>query len=371
MFEYEKRIEPIAAAIANAAPETDKGVFPSAAIRGLGDAGFLGLISSKDVGGHGLGMDAAAFVVQRIARECASTAMVVTMHYCAAAVIEAHGPIDIRKAIAAGKHLSTLAFSELGSRSQFWAPVSTATKDGGSVRLDAKKSFATSANNADSYVWSSRPMAGSEASTLWLVPRGTAGVTPVPAGFDGLGLRGNDSAPIVAEGARLPETAILGADGAGFGIMMSVVLPWFNVLSAAVSCGLMEAATTKTAAHAGGTRFTHSSSAIAELPTVRAFIARMQIQTDMSKTLLADTLAAIAGGRADATLRVLESKAATGEAAAQVTDLAMRVCGGAAFRKEVGVERVFRDARASLVMGPTTDVLYDFIGKAVCGLPLF
>ena len=46
-------------------------------------------------------------------------------------------------------------------------------------------------------------------------------------------------------------------------------------------------------------------------------------------------------------LRVLECKAAAGEAAAEVTDLAMRVCGGAAFRKDVGVERLFRDARAA------------------------
>jgi alkylation response protein AidB-like acyl-CoA dehydrogenase len=75
--------------------------------------------------------------------------------------------------------------------------------------------------------------------------------------------------------------------------------------------------------------------------------------------------------RPDTMLRVLEAKAAAGEAASEVTDLAMRVCGGAAFRKDVGVERVFRDARAGLVMSPTTDILYDFIGKAVCGLPLF
>ena len=68
---------------------------------------------------------------------------------------------------------------------------------------------------------------------------------------------------------------------------------------------------------------------------------------------------------------MLESKAGAGESAAMVTDLAMRVCGGAAFRKDVGVERIFRDARAALVMGPTTDVLYDFIGKAVTGRPLF
>ena len=55
----------------------------------------------------------------------------------------------------------------------------------------------------------------------------------------------------------------------------------------------------------------------------------------------------------------------------RMLDLAMRVCGGAAFRKEVGVERIFRDARAAGVMAPTTDILYDFIGKAVCGMPLF
>ena len=58
-------------------------------------------------------------------------------------------------------------------------------------------------------------------------------------------------------------------------------------------------------------------------------------------------------------------------AANEALDIAMRVCGGAAFRKEVGVERLFRDARAAGIMAPTTDVLYDFLGKAVCGLPLF
>jgi len=91
----------------------------------------------------------------------------------------------------------------------------------------------------------------------------------------------------------------------------------------------------------------------------------------MAQALLLDTIAAIETGRPDTMLRVLEVKAGAGEAALEVTELAMRVCGGAAFRKDVGVERHFRDARAASVMAPTTDVLYDFIGKAVCGLPLF
>lgn len=76
-------------------------------------------------------------------------------------------------------------------------------------------------------------------------------------------------------------------------------------------------------------------------------------------------------GREDVMLRVLECKAAAGEFATQVLDIAMRVCGGAAFRQDVGVERRFRDARAGTVMAPTTDQLYDFIGKAICGMPVF
>ena len=137
--------------IAPAAAQIDAaGAFPRAAITALGQAGLLGLISSKDAGGLGEGHRAATQVVERIARECASTAMVVCMHYCGAAVIEAFGPRETREAIARGEHLTTLAFSESGSRSQFWAPMSTAVSVNGAVRLDAKKSWATSAGQADS-----------------------------------------------------------------------------------------------------------------------------------------------------------------------------------------------------------------------------
>lgn len=370
-FDYENLVEPIAATAAANATDVDAGKFPAQVMRELGDAGLLGLISATEVGGKGLGLPAAAAVVERLARECGSTAMVLCMHYCAAAVIEQLGPREIRTAIAAGKHLTTLALSEVGSRSQFWVPMSTATPDGNDVLLTARKSFATSAHNADSYVWSSKPMTGGELSTLWLVPRRTPGVQVSDAGFDGLGLRGNDSTSITAESARIPGNARLGEDGGGFAIMMGTILPWFNVLAASVSIGLMEAAVQRTCAHAAGTKLQHAGAAIAELPTVRAYIARMRIKTDQNKTLLDDTLAAITSNRADTMVRVLESKAAAGEAAAEVTDLAMRVCGGVAFRKEVGVERIFRDARAAQVMSPTTDILYDFLGKAVCGLPLF
>jgi len=69
-------------------------------------------------------------------------------------------------------------------------------------------------------------------------------------------------------------------------------------------------------------------------------------------------------------MRVLQFKAVAAEAALSVTDTAMRVRGGAAFRKDVGIERLFRDARAAAVMVPTTDLINDLVARIMCGMSL-
>lgn len=368
---FNDRLEEVAAGVIAAEAMTvdrDRS-FPARSIQGLADAGLLGTVSGTDVGGLGLGHRGAATVVRRVARECGSTGMVACMHFSGAAVLEAFGPADIRGKAASGEHLSTLAFSEAGSRSHFWAPMSTAVRSGDDVVLNARKSWITSASHATAYVWSSRPVEAEGISTLWLVPADAEGLR-VEGPFDGLGLRGNDSSPVTAENVRVPASAMLTTDGGGFDAMLGIVLPMFQISSAAFSVGLMEAAVEKTAAHVSSTKHEHMGSTLADLPTIRNYVARMKVKTDATAALLEDTLSAVESG-GPATLRILECKAAGAEAAVEVLELAVRVCGGAAFRKEVGVERIFRDAQASGVMGPTSDVLYDFIGKAVCGMELF
>lgn len=369
---YLETLEPIASgAVADNAPSVDSdGRFPRESVDALAKAGLLGLVSAKEVGGMGLGPAAAVRVIERLAQECGSTAMVTTMHYAGTVVVEKYGSEEARRGLASGERFTTLAFSEAGSRSHFWAPLSTAQADGEHVILDAKKSWVTSAQAATDYVWSSKPTAGEEASTIWLVPSKADGLS-VPAPFNGLGLRGNDSTPVTASGVRIPLANRLGGDGEGFGVMMGTVLPHFNLMIAAGALGLMTGGLRRTIAHVSGARYAHLDSSLADLPTIRAYVARMQVKTDMVRALLHDAADAVEQGREDAMLRVLESKAAAGESAGEVLDLAMRVCGGQAFRSDVGVERFFRDSKAASVMAPTTDQLYDFIGKAVCGLDLF
>jgi alkylation response protein AidB-like acyl-CoA dehydrogenase len=360
--------------VAPRAPTTDEqGSFPQPAITALGEAGILGLTAAPDVGGGGGGMRQAAEVVERLAGTCGSTAMVVLMHYAATAAIEAHGPKDVRQAIGGGRHLTTLAFSEAGSRSHFWAPVSTATisADGDGVLLHATKSWVTSAAAADSYVWSSRPVDDAAGPmTLWLVPSTAEGLTRHSGGFDGVGLRGNGSIPVTADGVRVSLDARLGPDGEGLNISLTTALPWFLVLSGAFSLGLLEAVTARTGAHLGSARLEHLGETLVQQPVPRADYARLRLTTDRVRAFLNDTLTALETGRDDAQLRVLEVKAVAAEEAAAGCDLAMKLCGGAAFRKETGVERRFRDSLAARVMAPTTDALLDIVGRAVSGLPL-
>jgi isovaleryl-CoA dehydrogenase len=362
--------EVIADVVAPLAISVDRdGQFPAKAIDALGAAGVLGVTVPVEAGGGGGGLGDAVEIVERLAEVCASTAMVVMMHFAAVPVIAAHGRSEVLARIAAGRHLTTLAFSESGSRSHFWAPLSTAVADGDDVVLSAYKSWVTSAGEADSYVWSSRPVAADGPMTLWLAPSGTTGFS-VAGPFDGLGLRGNGSRPVRAESAHLPRQAMLGADGAGLDLAMTLVLPWFLVLSAAFSAGQAEATVREAVGYLTSARLEHLGQTLADQPLVRNDIGRMRIRADTAHALLADTVAALTTSRADQTLRLLGVKAAAAETAIEVTDLAMKACGGAAFRKELGIERRFRDARAARVMAPTTDQLTDFVARVCCGMPL-
>ena len=366
--------------LAPSAGQNDKmGRFSTEAVESLGESGLLGLMLPVDVGGSGLGPRTFAAVAATFAEADASVAMVYLMHILGAATISAARPgaaqavTPILREIGAGRHLSTLAFSEAGSRSHFWAPVSRAHRNGNGVRISAKKSWVTSAGHAQSYVVSSLAPEGMGPtdSTLYVLPAETRGLSVV-APWDGLGLRANASAPIALEDCQIPSQFQLTDDGAGFQAMLNVVLPLFSLGTATVALGLCRAAVAGTAAHLKSAKFEHLGQSLGEsLPTLRAQLAAMQIDTDGLSARIDDLIEHLEKPRETTMLRVLETKAAAGEVAISVTSAAMRVCGGAAFSKHLSIERLFRDAHAGAVMAPTGDVLREFIGKSLLGIPLF
>jgi alkylation response protein AidB-like acyl-CoA dehydrogenase len=360
----------------NAADVDAQARFPSESMKSLADAGFYGLCLPKEIGGKSEDMRTFAGVVEELAGACGSTAMVYVMHVAAAQAIATSSTLadrdSILREIASGQHLTTLAFSETGSRSQFWAPISSLKENGGDYLTSASKSWVTAAGHADSYVSTAqKPGATSPLeSTVYFIRSDARGVR-ITGGFNGLGLRGNDSAPVSLENVAVARDHLVSEPGDGPRVVLEIVLPWFAIGSAAMANGLCRSAVLRTAEHLVATDFAHNGSKLRDLPNLRARLAEMSVRTESSRSLLGHTLDHIEDPSEATPLFVLQCRLAALQAAVDVTDLAMKTCGGAAFSRHLAIERVFRDARAGWVMAPTVDHLHDFIGKALTGLPLF
>src|SRR4051812_917634 len=181
---------------AHATEVDEQGRSPAESMQALAVNGFYGLLVPESLGGLGGDLVVLAAVVDELAQACASTAMVYMMHNCAVNCYLAD-PAKFERVLrdcAAGRHLGTLAFSEAGSRSQFWAPVSQAVAENGHVRLSASKSWVTSAGIANGIVASCLAPDGSGAS-VYLVRKDDPGLS-ISGGWSSLGMRGNQSNPM-------------------------------------------------------------------------------------------------------------------------------------------------------------------------------
>jgi alkylation response protein AidB-like acyl-CoA dehydrogenase len=346
------------------------GTFPAETVAALRESGLLGLTLPTEVGGLGGAPQDLVDFVSALAGACGSTAMIYLMHVSSAMVAAAAPPPglpDLVPGLASGELLGSLAFSEAGSRSHFWAPVSQAQSNG-VVRLDARKSWVTSAGKADVYVVSTLT-ADADTVDMFAIPADTQGIE-VTGEWRGLGLRGNASSPM-SFNTEVAESYRLGAVGGGFDLMLQTVMPWFNLGNAAVSVGLSQAAVDAAIRHTSAARLEHLDESLSALPTIRAKLAKMSIDLASTRAYVNQAAGRLAEPADDTVLHVLGVKAAANDAALRITDSAMRVCGGAAFSEHLQIDRYFRDARAGHVMAPTADVLYDFYGKAITGQPLF
>jgi alkylation response protein AidB-like acyl-CoA dehydrogenase len=363
-------------AAASAAAEVDReGRLPNESFDALRAAGLLGLTVPREFGGMAAGPRVFVAVTEKLAEKCASTAMCYTMHIAATASFVVTTTLKDRGAyleeIAAGRHLTTLAYSEQESRSVFWAPMSKLEETSGSLRTRAKKSWITSAREASSYVASAQmPGAASpQQSVIYLVDTKDPRVKIGPK-FDGVGMRGNDSSPVELDNVEVSYDRFFCPPGEGLAMMLQVTLPWFTLGSAAVSTGIAAACVSETARHLSSTGQRHTGATLRDISVVRARLGRMTTVSEQARALLGFAARKVEQPDEATPLHILRTRLATVEAAMNVTDLGMKSCGGAAFSRHLSIERNFRDARAGWVMAPTADHVEDFLGRALTGMPL-
>jgi isovaleryl-CoA dehydrogenase len=351
--------------------------FPEASVRELGNSGLLGLLVPARYGGQESGAKRFSQVALETGAACGSTGMIFVMHCCGVEVIsnlmpECSTKDEILRAVADGKHLSTLACSERGTGTHFYASFSKSNQENEYFRLNAEKSFVTSGGYANSYVVSTQATGEDNPlnTSLYLVLKD--GGQTFSGQWQGMGLRGNSSCNMSLKEVMIPQTQLLGKSGDGLALSMSLILPRFLLGTSAVYTGIAEAAFMACVEHVNQRVHAHTSEALSALPTIRRSIAEMKVAVDVCKRYLEYAAGEFDEQPAhpDLLITLFEAKALAAKTAKEVSMIAAQVGGGIAYSGQLPIERYLRDAMAGSVMAPTTDVLLDLIGKAALGQPL-
>jgi isovaleryl-CoA dehydrogenase len=360
----------------NAEREDTEATWPAPAMTALADAGLMGLHVAPELGGHGEGMLGLVAIAETIGRESGSTALCYAMHCVGTAVLAAKATEYQKQRylepIARGEHITTLALSEPGSGGHFYIPQAQLTRSGGSYVLDGTKSFITNGGHCDSYVVSTvavnQPSSDGAFSCV-VLDADSPGMEWADE-WHGLGMRANSSRTLQLDAVSVPQRNLLGAEGDQLWYVFEVVTPYFLMAMAGTYLGIAQAAFDITREHVGTRRFAHTGELLGAEPVVAHRLGSMWSELERTRHLIYS--AASRGDTADpeALVPILACKAAAGDTSVWMTNEAMTLCGGAAYRANSKLARLLRDARASHVMAPTTDLLKTWVGRALVKLPL-
>ncbi|WP_309085640.1 acyl-CoA dehydrogenase family protein [Chelativorans sp.] len=351
------------------------GKWPAHGLKALADAGLMGLHVPERLGGHGQGLLALAVVTEELGRSCSSTAMCFGMHSVATKVLATkatpfHEEHFLRP-IAEGKHITSLALSEPGTGAFFFLPRTQFRVEAEDVVLDGQKSFVTSGGHADSYVMSAVPP-GSELDpgtfTCFVVEGNRTGLQWLQD-WEGFGMRGNSSRGVRLDQVRIPKANLLGSEGDQIWYVFEVVAPYFIIGMSAVYLGIAQAALDLTIAHLKERSHQHTGESLSNVPVIAHQVAEMWMQVQRSRQLVHHAARLGDAGDPETALALFAAKADIAEMATSVTQEAMILAGGRGYGKNSAVTRLMRDAQASHVMAPTTQLLKTWLGRSLLGLP--
>ncbi len=363
--------------IAPAAEAVDReAAWPERSMRALAEAGLLGLHVPRRLGGEGQGLVGLVAITETIGNACSSSALCFAMHCVGTAVIASKATLEQQERylepIAAGAHVTSLSLSESGVGSHVYLSETTLRREGGNFLVDGVKQFVTSGGHADSYVVSTMSSAveaePGEFSCL-IVDAGTPGLSWL-APWQGLGMRGNSSRAMKLDGARVPYENLLGDEGDQVWYVFDVVVPYFLMAMSATYLSIARTALSLAMQHLRDRRFSHSGETLADIPILQHELAGMWVAVEKTRALVYEAARLGDAGDVDALPAILMSKADVAETATRVTNDAMTLCGGMAYRENAHLARLLRDARASHVMAPTTHMLKQWAARSLLGQPL-
>ena len=348
-----------------------EGTIPPDVIRSLGELGVLGMNVPERDGGLGASAVAFALVLEELAAAWPSLAVGVSVNSgIVATSIARLGTAEQKRAffpqLSDGRGLAAFCLTEPTSGSDAASLRMTARRDGDCWKLDGTKLFVTSARYAPFFIVLARvgqpepgrPHAG---ITAFLVPAGTPGLV-IGRAEHKLGLEASETSAVTFEGLRIPLTAIIGTEGKGFGDVAMAGLDAGRIGIAAQSVGIARGALALACAYAKERM--QFGAPIASFQAIRFSLGVVKTELEAARLLVLRAAWLKDRGR-PFTREAAQAKLYASEAANRAASACLQVFGGYGYMREYGIERYFRDARATTIYEGTSEVQRMVIARSL------
>jgi acyl-CoA dehydrogenase len=349
--------------------------FPFEFQAAVAEAGWLGITMPVEYGGAGLGITEAALLMQVVGNSAGTLAACTTIHIniFAPHAIVVHGTEEQKAAmlppLVRGKDVACFAVTEPDAGLDTTSITTRATRDGDGYIISGRKMWISTAQRANKIMLLART------TPLEQCAKRTDGMTLFYTDLDRryveareipkMGRGAVDSNAVFIDNLPVPMQHRIGAEGDGFRILLDAINPE-RILVAAEAIGIGRRALSKATAYAKE-----------RVVFGRPIGQNQGIQHPLAKNWMeleaADLMMWRAAQLYDAGLPCgAEANAAKylgAEAGFHACDQAVRTHGGMGYAAEYDVERYFREVMVPNIAPVSREMILNYIGERVLGLP--
>lgn len=359
----ENEIAPIAAEF------DESGEFPYKTIKKMGGMGLMGIEVPEEYGGAGMDTLSYVLALEEISRVDASHGTIMSVNnslFCYA--IYKFGSEELKQKylapVASGKAIGAYSLTEPMSGSDAGMMRSRAVRKDNEYIINGRKSWVTSAPVAD-YVLlftMTDPEKKHRGISAFIVESSQPGFIRGKK-EPKLGIRASATGEIVFEDYCAPASNLVGQEGDGFKIAMSV-LDAGRIGIAAQALGISEAA------YEASVQFAKEREAfghkIGEFEGIAFKLADMKTRIEAARLLTYNAAMKKEQGKKTGerfTLEASMAKLFASETAMFCTHEAVQIHGGMGYSKELPVERYFRDAKITEIYEGTSEIQRTVIAR--------
>ncbi|HBS84694.1 acyl-CoA dehydrogenase family protein [Vreelandella alkaliphila] len=346
------------------------GEIPRSLWLALGAAGLLGIDLDETYGGSGADIAITQLALEEMSRQgfggLASAYNIhanIVMPYLQNLATDEQRETWLPR-MASGEWLGAIAMSEPHAGSDLAAMKTRATKTADGWLLNGSKLFITNGQVADLVIVCAKtdPSAGAKGVSLFLVDTSLAGFSrgkPIKK----IGQHASDTAELAFDQLQLPNSALLGEEGAGFRYLMQE-LPRERLGVGAQALGAVEGALALTLdyvtqRHAFGQR-------VADFQNTRFTLAEIKAQLDVARAYFDQCVNRYRHGTMTSTEAAI-LKLQLSELQCRAVDRCLQLFGGYGYTHEYPISRFYLDARVQTIYAGSSEIMKEVVARSLLG----